>query len=239
MDRALARSKISARGLLLPFEKSPSLAILTSIIRQLWGDDGGGKALQPLAEAGDSTVLVESHNGQGGKEGRKVLEGGTIKEGGLEIHAARIMMVTRPDTPLGAPQVSPRREDEVLEGGTIKEGGLEKHTAGIMTVTQPDTPLCNPPVSLRREEEIPDLGDNRLPAWTILAQSSDDNLITSLASEDTVRWHNVKCPEWDKVDQELEMERSPPVQFNPGPPFAIGDIVFCDAEECGSLTRGL
>jgi hypothetical protein len=43
-----------------------------------------------LAEVGVSTVLVESHNGQGGKEGRKVLEGGSIKEGGLEIHAAGI-----------------------------------------------------------------------------------------------------------------------------------------------------
>jgi hypothetical protein len=53
-----------------------------------------------------------------------------------------------------------------------------------------------------------------------------------------VRWHNVKCPEWDKDDPELEMERSPPVQFNPGPPFVIGDIVFCDAEECGGLPRG-
>jgi len=79
--------------------------------------------------------LVKSHNRHGGKEGGQVLEGGTIKEGGLEIHAARIMMVARPDTPLCSPQVSSRREDEVLEGGTIKEGGREKHTEGIMTVT--------------------------------------------------------------------------------------------------------
>ena len=28
------------------------------------------------------------------------------------------------------------------------------------------------------------------------------------------------------------------MQFNPGPPFAIGDIIFCDVEEFG-LTRGL
>ena len=82
-----------------------------------------------------------------------------------------------------------------MEGGTIKEGGLEKHTAGIMTVTQPDTSLCDPPVSTRREEEIADLGDDRLPAWAILAQSSDNDSITLLAPKDTVRWHNVKCTE--------------------------------------------
>jgi hypothetical protein len=92
--------------------------------------------------------------------------------------------------------------------------------------------------SSSREEEISYFGDDRLPAWTILAQSLDNGSITSLASKDTVRWQNLKCPEWDKVDPELEMERSPPVQFNPGPPFAFGDIVLCDVEEFG-LTRGL
>jgi len=34
------------------------------------------------------------------------------------------------------------------------------------------------------------------------------------------------------------MERGPPVQFNPGPPFAIGDILLCDVEEFG-LQKGL
>jgi len=116
LDRALAQSKISVRVLLLPFENSPSSAILTSIICQLWGDDGGVKVLQPLAEAGDLMDFVESHNRQGGK----VLEGGTIKEGELENHTAGIMTVTRPDTPLWDAQVSSRGEE--LEGGTIKEG---------------------------------------------------------------------------------------------------------------------
>ena len=64
VERTLARSKPTARELLMPFENSPSSGILTSIIRQLWGDDGGGKVLQPVTEAG----LVESHNCQGGRE---------------------------------------------------------------------------------------------------------------------------------------------------------------------------
>ena len=41
-----------------------------------------------------------------------------------------------------------------------------------------------------------------------------------------------------RVYPELEMERGPPVQFNPGPPFAICDIVLCDVEEFG-LQKGL
>ena len=48
-----------------------------------------------------------------------------------------------------------------------------------------------------------------------------------------MRWQHFKCPEWDKFDPELEMERGPPLQFNPGPPFAKGDIVMCDVEEFG------
>jgi len=43
VDRALAQSKRLARGLLLLFENLPSLAILTSIICQLWGDNGGAR----------------------------------------------------------------------------------------------------------------------------------------------------------------------------------------------------
>jgi hypothetical protein len=148
VDRAIAQSKMSARVLLLPFENSPSSAILTSIIRQLWGDDGGVKVLQLLAEAGNLMDFVESHNWQGGK----VLEGGTIKEGELENHTAGIMTVTRPDTPLGDAPGSPRREEEIaLEGGTRKEGELGNNTVGIMTVTRPDTPLYDAPVSSRGE----------------------------------------------------------------------------------------
>ena len=67
----------------------------------------------------------------------------------------------------------------------------------------------------------------------ISAQSSEDGSVTSLASEETMRWRNLKCPEWDKFDLELEMERGPPVHFNPGPPFAIGDIALCDVEDFG------
>ena len=37
------------------------------------------------------------------------------------------------------------------------------------------------------------------------------------------------------------MEHSPPCHFNPGPPFAVGDIVLCDVEEFewqkGFITR--
>jgi hypothetical protein len=58
-----------AQELLLPFENLPSLAIQTSIICQLWGDDGVGKALQPVAEAGVSMELVKSHTVR--EEGRK------------------------------------------------------------------------------------------------------------------------------------------------------------------------
>ena len=148
VDRALEQSKISARVVVLPFENLPSLAILTSIIRQLWGGEGGVEALQPLAEAGDSMDFVESHNRQGGK----VLEGGTIKEGELENLTAGIMTVTRPDTPLGDAPGSPRREEDIaLEGGTRKEGELGNNTAGIMSVTRPDTPLYDAPVSSRGE----------------------------------------------------------------------------------------
>jgi len=64
VDRALAQSKNSTRVLLLLFENSPSSAILSSIIFQLWGDDRGGKVLQPLTEAGDLMDLVKSHNRQ-------------------------------------------------------------------------------------------------------------------------------------------------------------------------------
>ena len=94
-----------------------------------------------------------------------------------------------------------------------------------MTVTQPDTPLCKAPACSREEDDDMPLGVET-PAWTILARSSDDGSTTSVAFKETVCWANLKCPKWDEYDPELEMERSPPVQFNRGPPFAIGELCY-------------
>jgi hypothetical protein len=196
VERAKARI---TRELLLPFENSPSSAILTSIIRQLWGDDGGGEVLQPVAEAG----LDESHNCQGAREER---------EG----------------------------EDEWLEVVSMKEGGLGEHTAGVMTVTRPDTPRCDSPAtSTIREEDTSVLAGNRLPSWAVAGQPSDDDSLTSLASEDTVRWHNVKYPEWDKEDPELEMERGAPLQYNRAPPSPSVTLYFVTRKDVAAWQEAL
>jgi hypothetical protein len=72
-------------------------------------------------------------------------------------------------------------------------------------------------------------------SWPLPDAWVDDSSITSATSEETLK---LKHSKRDSCDPELEMERGPPLQFNPGPPFAIGDIVFCDVEEFG-LQRGL
>jgi hypothetical protein len=43
--RAIERSEGSVKQVLLPFENSSSSVILTSIVRQLWGVDGGVRLL--------------------------------------------------------------------------------------------------------------------------------------------------------------------------------------------------
>jgi hypothetical protein len=86
-------------------------------------------------------------------------------------------------------------EDHNQEGEMEKEGGREKekYTGSIMTVTRPDTPLCEAPARSRGEDDDMPLGDE-MPAWTISAWSSDDGSTTSVASEETVCWANLKCP---------------------------------------------
>ena len=96
--------------MILPFENSPSSAILTSIIWQLWSVDGGG-ALQL-----DVVDSLKSHNMQGGV-GRDESEGEGNKElEPMEAPTDGIMTVLRPDSPLRDTAASLRRgEDTTVE----------------------------------------------------------------------------------------------------------------------------
>jgi len=185
-SRAMARGSDSVQQVWLPFENSPSSVILSSIVRQLWGDTGGGRDSLQESLMEESVESYDSHN----------VEEAMQMEGSNQHLTGGIMTVTRPDSTLG----------DVLE--ICDEASATSATSATSgdTVSWP----------------LPD-------AW------ADDISITSAASQETVKRKHSKrygC------DPELEMERGPPLQFNPGPPFAIGDIVFCDVEEFG-LQRGL
>jgi hypothetical protein len=122
-----------------------------------------------------------------------------------------------------------------VEEAMQMEGSNQHLTGGIMTVTRPDSPLgdvleiCDEASATSSTSSTS--GDT--VSWQLPDGWADDISITSAASEETVKRKHSKryC-----CDPELEMERGPPLQFNPGPPFATGDIVF--VEEFG-LRRGL
>ena len=136
-----------------------------------------------------------------------------------------IMTVIRPDSPLGGDAAHSRREEEEDSG--------QHSTSSLMTVIRPEAPLGGVSAISRREDKFEagahEVGSD-LPAWRISERFSDDESDASLASAETLRWQHLKRVE---SDPELAMERGPPVQFNPGPPFATGDIVLCDVEEFG------
>ena len=126
-------------------------------------------------------------------------------------------------------------------------------------VKRSDTLMCGQAASLHSEYDLEDeveeedasigghgavvvqvdLGEN-FPAWRVSDELSDDGSGTSLASEETMRWQHGGA-RWEKYDPEAEMERDTrELQFNPGPPFAIGNIVVCDmVEQCGNKRMGL
>jgi hypothetical protein len=124
-----------------------------------------------------------------------------------------------------------------VEEAMQMEGSNQRLTGGIMTVTRPDSPLGD--VLEIWDEASATSGTSATSgdtvSWPLPDVWADDSSITSAASEETLKWKHSKRK---SCDPELEMERGPPLQFNPGPPFAIGDIVFCDVEEFG-LQRGL
>ena len=231
-----------------PFENSPSSVILTSCVRQLWGVSGGGKSssslsTQPLsAEACNSVVPTEYHNvRQGGRD-----RGSQCKslERTYKNHTSGIMTVKRPDTPLCESTTDSDEMDAVLEIKHASEGGSgggsdpvermrETRSSSRMTVAGSDMLLGDPAIYLVEEEATLMEEEEMEIGIAELDQLSDGSSETSLASAETVRWQHAT-----KHDPELDMERGPPLQFEPGPPFAVGHIIMCDPAGCG-LQPGL
>ena len=89
IDRVADRVCKGVQEVLLPFENAPSSTILTSIIRQLWGDVGGVQAI----EAGD--LVGKSHNIQDEKVENVGMQDRTVK---VENAQASVMTVKRLDT---------------------------------------------------------------------------------------------------------------------------------------------
>ena len=165
------------------------------------------------AEAGDSVNTIESHNGEGEKE----------MEDSSHHPTSSMMTVLRPDSPLVGATDNSREEEEGIQEVEQAEGGLV------------ESPWQSGLGERLDDGSVTSLASEETVSWRISVRLSDDESVTSLASEETVKWQHLKCVE---CDPELEMERGPPVQFNPGPPFAICDIVLCDVEEFG-LQKGL
>jgi hypothetical protein len=230
--------------LILPFENASSPSILASIARQLWGVVGGvgrsrnltgaiGPMRLPSTENVDSTNTIESHNGvrveeEGVEEEEEEEEEIKLSQDDCIAHTISIMtIVNRSDTLMCGEAASLHSEEEVEEEDAENELELKKEDASIngddVRVVQVD------------------FGAD-FPAWKSSAEVSDDGSGTSLASEETMRWHHATClSRWDKYDPEAEMERDTrEPHFNPGPPFAIGNIVVCDmVEQCGNKRMGL
>ena len=51
---------------------------------------------------------------------------------------------------------------------------------------------------------------------------TDNNTFTSIASKDTICWSS------RSMDPDAEAERGPSPARNPGPPFAVGQVILCD-----------
>ncbi len=198
--------------------------------------------------------VTKAHN----VEGKKGMQGGRHRP------ASSIMTVSQPDAPLVDVTDDSREEEGGIQEVKDMEDTSPHPTSSIMTVSRPDSRLIDAtdnsgleeveipeveqaegglvelPLQARWSESLADgsvtsLASEESVSWRTSDRLFDNKLVTSLASEETVKWRHPKCVE---CDPELEMERGPSVQFNPGPPFAVGDILLCDVEEFG-LQKGL
>ena len=186
--RATERSQGLPKQLSMPFENSPSPVILSSIVRQLWGVEGGVSKATCNA-ANDSSILLQEGEAAGSVQVTKAhnVEGKKGMQGGRHCPASSIMTVLRPDAPLV----------DVMDVSREKEGGIQEvkdmedtsphPTSSIMTVSRPDSRLIDATDNSRLEEvEIPELeqaegGLVESPLKARLSESLADGSVTSLA----------------------------------------------------------
>jgi hypothetical protein len=102
----------------------------------------------------------------------------------------------------------------------------------MMAVIRPDTLSCSAAtkeisvwlfkLDVERDEESREAGSWLTDEDTVTSITSTDRM--SLASADTV------CNSWRTWDPILleDHEIGPPPRLNPGPPFAVGEVIMCD-----------
>ena len=104
-------------------------------------------------------------------------------------------------------------------------------TTSLTTVTSPfeleDEPDTDPP-NWRFTFD-----DDVAPLFSTADSLTDDDTLTSIASEETRATSNVELTTAFARSTLEPHELEPPVKFNQGPPFAVGDEVFCEPAEEG------
>ena len=151
--RATERAQGMSKQVSMPFENSPSPVILSSIVRQLWGVDGGGGKATCNA-ANDSSILLQEGEAEDSVHVTKAhnVEGENGMQDGRHHPASSIMTVLRPDAPLVDVTADSREEEEGIQEAKDLVDTSHQPTSSIMTVLRPDLLLMDATDNSRLEE---------------------------------------------------------------------------------------
>ena len=173
----------------LPFEDSPSPEIYTSLFRQLWGVTGGGVDASLPAAA----ELSEA-------------------EPAVDTSEVNILVAAEPSE--AEPAVDILAAAEPLEAEPVVDNKVSEFVAldltGSMTASKSTGPDMPSRSTSRQNSQRTTKDSDRL---------TDDDTVTSLASEETTCHCNKDDP---------EDELGPAPKTEPGPPFAVGQVIMCD-----------
>ena len=200
----------------LPFEDSASSGVFTSVFRQLWGFNGGGNTNGVRIEE-EGTKMVDGRSDGCGEELVEMEEfveeelemEEFVEEEGLGLAPAGVTQHPRAMTAPSGPD---------FQGVVSDSPG--KRADGVEVVVEPP---------VKRAQWHFDLGDG-FDSRKERDALTDEDTLTSTASEETMLPRKVKRL---SVLDDLEEHEVGGILYNPGPPFAIGDVIMCDVARQG------
>ena len=192
----------------LPFADQPSPDLFTLFFRQLWGDDGGGLGVEGEEE---KVVRGEDEEDEGERnEEEKWDEGG----GGAAVPTERAgwdgMVIHDPSTPKTSAKDAPPDEGEEVGAGELLRVREQQMMASKPDMSPHHERNWTFEFDMDSGEETP-------------ARLTDTDTVTLAALEDTWQPRNLGCPHGLEVH-----EVGPGPRSNPGPPFAVGDVIMCN-----------
>ncbi len=203
----------------LPFEDTPAPDLFVLIFRQLWGEYGG-LVLSPVS---DKTPNC----------GRINVEIGNVGEDLVEVEG---------DVDVGEDLV------EVEGDGDMKEMVERAKDDRELTKTKAPATGTNPPtqspsiMTAYTGLEMQGMeSDGAEAVWKfdfgdlfveLDGGPTDKDRVTSMASEETLAWWSARGHEetlawWSAQGEDWEPHEHGGAQYNPGPPFAVGNVIHC------------